>query len=52
MSSDRFEAQGESQKHLKKINAMICFPLFEIISNPPNIKIHFKSGMTFEIMVN
>jgi len=44
MPSDRFEAQGEESKTFeKKINDVICFPLFEIISNTPNVKIHVKA---------
>jgi len=53
MPSDGFEAQGEESKTFeKKINAVICFPFFQIISNTPNVKIHVKSGMTFKIMAN
>ena len=52
MSSGSELRVEESKTCENQINAVICFPLFEVISNTPNIKIHFKCIMTSEIKVN
>lgn len=52
MSSSSKLRVKESRTFEKKINAVICFPLFEVIWITPNIIIHFQYVMTFAIKVN
>lgn len=52
MSSSSKLRVKESRTFEKKINAVICFPLFEVIWITPNIIIHFQCVMTFAIKVN